>query len=164
VTKSHRPPTTVRANVYADGINLYYGCVKGTSFKWLDIAEVCRRLLLAHFQIHRIRYFTALVKPRPGDPQQQVRQQTFIRALQTLPNLSVHYGELLQSNVRMHLVNPPANGPAAALVVKAAVVAHRVSCMEGTMSRTIGVVISRDQRPSCRPQARLQSPAAWLLW
>jgi hypothetical protein len=103
VTKSHRPPTTVRANVYVDGINLYYGCVKGTSFKWLDIAEVCRRLLPAHFQIHRIRYFTALVKPRPGDPQQQVRQQTFIRALQTLPNLSVHYGEFLQSNVRMQL-------------------------------------------------------------
>lgn len=113
-----QPPVLIRTNIYVDGFNLYYGCVKGTPYKWLNIAELCRLSLPSHYQIHRIRYFTALVKPRPSDPHQGARQQTFIRALQTLPNLSVHYGEFLQNNVRMHLVNPPAQGATTALVVK----------------------------------------------
>ncbi|HEX6798948.1 MAG TPA: NYN domain-containing protein [Ktedonobacterales bacterium] len=118
MTASRRPPAPIRTNVYVDGFNLYYGCVRGTPYKWLDIAELCRLSLPSHYQIHRIRYFTALVKPRPSDPHQDVRQQTFIRALETLPNLSVHYGVFLQSEVRMHLARPPAHGPQTALVVK----------------------------------------------
>lgn len=118
MTKQQQAPTPVRTNVYVDGFNLYYGCVKNTPYKWLNIAELCRLSLPSHYQINRIRYFTALVKPRPSDPQQGVRQRTFIRALQTIPNFSVHYGEFLQSTVRMHLVNPPASGPSTAYVVK----------------------------------------------
>lgn len=116
--KSRQPSVPVKTNVYVDGFNLYYGCVKDTPYKWLNIAELCRLSLPSHFQIHRIRYFTALVKPRPSDPQQHVRQQTFVRALLTLPNLSVHYGEFLQSTVRMHLASPPVSGPTTALVIK----------------------------------------------
>ncbi len=118
MTKAHQPRAPIRTNVYVDGFNLYYGCVKGTPYKWLNIAELCRLSLPSHYQIHRIRYFTALVQPRPNDPHQDVRQQTFIRALQTLPNLFVHYGAFLQSDVRMHLVNPPAKGPTTTLVAK----------------------------------------------
>lgn len=116
--KSPQPPSPRLTNVYVDGFNLYYGCVKGTPYKWLNIAELCRLSLPSHYQIHRIRYFTALVKPRPSNPQQDVRQQTFIRALQTLPNFTVHYGEFLQSEVRMYLARPPVKGPATALVIK----------------------------------------------
>lgn len=116
--KSRQSPAPIRTNVYVDGFNLYYGCVRGTPYKWLNIAELCRLSLPGHYQIHRIRYFTALVKPRPNDPNQGVRQQTFIRALETLPNLSVQYGVFLQSKVRMHLAKPPAHGPQTALVVK----------------------------------------------
>lgn len=116
--KRQQSPAPIRTNVYVDGFNLYYGCVKGTPYKWLNIAELCRLSLPSHYRLHRIRYFTALVKPRPADPHQDIRQQTFIRALQTLPDLSVHYGEFLQSNVRMHLTNPPSKGPTTVLVVK----------------------------------------------
>ena len=31
--------------VYVDGFNLYYGAVKGTPYKWLDIARLCQSLL-----------------------------------------------------------------------------------------------------------------------
>lgn len=116
--KPQPPRTSISTNIYVDGFNLYYGCVKGTPYKWLNIAELCRLSLPGHYQIHRIRYFTALVKPRPSNPQQDVRQRSFIRALQTLPNFSVHYGEFLQSNVRMHLVHPPTKGPTTAFAVK----------------------------------------------
>jgi len=50
--------TALIANVYIDGFNLYYGCLKGTLDKWLDPAALARRLLPAD-TIKRIRYFTA---------------------------------------------------------------------------------------------------------
>lgn len=66
----------MRVNVYVDGFNLYYGAVRETPYKWLDLGELCR-LLLPQNQINRIRYFTALVESRPYDPQQPQRQQTY---------------------------------------------------------------------------------------
>lgn len=58
--------------VYVDAFNLYYGSVKGTPYKWLDISSLCRILLPRH-SIARIKYFTALVDPRPDDPDQPTR-------------------------------------------------------------------------------------------
>jgi hypothetical protein len=106
----------MKTNVYVDGFNLYYGAVRKTPYKWLNIHKLCR-LLLPQNQIHRIRYFTALVQNTPNDPTKAQRQQTFIRALETLPNFSVHYGSFLASNVRMPLVHPTATHHNA-LVVK----------------------------------------------
>jgi hypothetical protein len=63
-------------------------------------------LLLPHDEIAQIRYFTALVVPRPGDPQQTQRQQTFIRALETFPNISIHYGSFLANPVTLPLAHP----------------------------------------------------------
>ena len=92
-------------NVYIDGFNLFYGCLKGSPYKWLDIEALCRRLL-PRDHINRIRYFTALVTARPGDLQQPVRQETYLRALETLPTVTVHLGEFYVNRVRMPLANP----------------------------------------------------------
>ena len=51
-------------NVYVDAFNLYYGCLKGTPYRWLDLGAPCRRLLPKD-EIKRIRYFTATVSARP---------------------------------------------------------------------------------------------------
>jgi len=98
----------MKANVYVDGFNLYYGAVKGTPYRWLDIAAMCR-LLLPHDQINQIKYFTALINPRPQDPDQPTRQQTYLRALRTIPNLAIILGHFLTHDVMMPLA-PPANG------------------------------------------------------
>src|SRR4051812_13065680 len=100
----------VPTNVYIDGFNLYYGAVKSTPYRWLDLEAMCRRLL-PRDQLHRIRYFTALVSARPNDPQQPQRQQTYLRALATLPSVSVHLGHYLTTTVRMHLAHPSPAGP-----------------------------------------------------
>ena len=80
-------------NVYIDGFNLYYGSLKsrwpGLNLKWLDIGHFCSSLLPGH-TINKIRYFTAGVIPPPYDPQQRIRQDTYIRALNTIRNLDVH--------------------------------------------------------------------------
>jgi len=100
----------MRTNVYVDGFNLYYGAAKNTPYRWLDLGRLCQ-LLLPKNEIRRIRYFTALVEARPDDPTKQQRQLTFIRALRTIPNLTVHYGTFLSRPARMALANASPGGP-----------------------------------------------------
>jgi hypothetical protein len=100
----------LKTNVYVDGFNLYYGCLRGTPYKWLDIRKLCETEFPSN-TINRIRYFTANVIARPTDPQQPTRQQAYLRALRTIPNLTIHKGEFLSNAVRMPLVNSPAGGP-----------------------------------------------------
>src|SRR5579859_2678113 len=109
--------TAIPTNVYVDGFNLYYGAAKHTSYKWVNLAELCVQVLPG-LNINRIRYFTALVKPLPSDPHTRLRQEIYIRALETLPNLTVHYGHYLQSTVSMPLATPPASGSRFASVLK----------------------------------------------
>jgi uncharacterized LabA/DUF88 family protein len=92
----------LKTNIYIDGFNLYYGCLRKTSYRWLDLAAFCQKLL-PHNYIHRIRYFTALVTPRISDPQQRSRQEIYLRALRTIPNLTIHLGRYLSSTTRMKL-------------------------------------------------------------
>ncbi len=84
--------SVVRANVYVDGFSLYYSALKRTPYKWLDLRKLCR-LLLPKDRIHRIRYFTAIpVYEWWRDVPKGQRQQTYVRALETLRGLTVHYG------------------------------------------------------------------------
>ena len=92
--------------VYVDGFNLYYGAVKGTPYKWLNIRRLCELLLPKH-NIARVKYFTARVSARPGDPDQPVRQQTFLRALATLKDFDIIYGHFLTKETYMPLAGSP---------------------------------------------------------
>ncbi len=103
--------------VYIDGFNFYYGAVKGTPYKWLDLEALCRRLL-PRDTIIKIRYFTARVSARPSDPQQPNRQETYLRALATLPLIEVHYGHFVTRTVRLPLASPRPSGPRSAEVVR----------------------------------------------
>ena len=103
--------------VYIDGFNLYYGAVKGTPYKWLDVLALCR-FLLPKNQIVQIKYFTALVSARPHDPDQPNRQLLFLRALRTLPNLEIIYGHFLEHVVSMPLAHPTPGGPKYVQVIK----------------------------------------------
>lgn len=107
----------MRANFYVDGFNLYYGCLRGTSYKWLDLHALCQKLL-PKSQINRIRYFTARIQPRPSDPRQAQRQQTYLRALQTLPSLTIHYGHFLSRPELMPLLHPSPDGTTTAWVLR----------------------------------------------
>lgn len=55
----------MRTNVYVDGFNLYYGALRGTLYKWLDIRRMCELLLPSH-TIARIKYFTARISATPS--------------------------------------------------------------------------------------------------
>jgi hypothetical protein len=107
----------MKTNVYVDTFNLYYGCLKGTPYRWLDILSLCNTEF-PNNSIHRIRCFTARVIARPNDPKQPERQSAYLRALQTTPNLSVHFGHFLESHVHMPYVSPPQGAAKTAFVRK----------------------------------------------
>lgn len=92
-------------NVYVDGFNLYYGCLRNSPYKWLNLSLLCQQLLTKN-TVKRIRYFTALVDGRK-DPQAPVKQSAYLRALGTLPEVTVHQGQFRSGPVRMPLANPP---------------------------------------------------------
>lgn len=94
----------MKINVYVDGFNLYYGALRRTPFRWLDLSEACR-LLFPRDHINQIKYFTARVSARPTDPDQPIRQATYWRALQTIPNLTIIEGSFLVKPVMMPLAN-----------------------------------------------------------
>ncbi len=81
----------MKTNVYIDGFNLYYGSLKGTPYKWLDPLAMCHRLLPGH-SIGRIRYFTARVSSLPTNLQAADKQVAYLRALETIPQLTIHLG------------------------------------------------------------------------
>lgn len=107
----------MRTIIYVDGFNLYYGGVKGTPYKWLDILKLCQ-LLLPKNQIVKIKYFTALVTARPKDPDQPNRQQIYLRALRTIPGLEIIYGHFLEHEIMMPAANPSPNEPKYVRVIK----------------------------------------------
>lgn len=97
--------------VYIDGFNLYNGAVRNTPYKWLDIGALCGALLPGS-TILKIRYFTAAVIGFPHDPQAPTRQDTYLRALATLPNMSIHKDgwftahAVLQPQYPLAIINP----------------------------------------------------------
>jgi hypothetical protein len=101
----------VRTNVYVDGFNLYFGCLKGTPYRWLDLRAFVERVVPKQAEVNLIRYFTARVTALPGfDPTSSLRQEFYLRALGTLPNVSIHFGEYRANPKRMPLHPPPATG------------------------------------------------------
>ena len=52
----------------------------------------------------------ARVSATPDDPALPERQQIYLRALRTIPNLTIHYGQFLRHQIRMPLVTPLADG------------------------------------------------------
>ena len=64
-------------NVYIDGFNFYYGCVRHTEFKWLDFRALIRELY-PELAFNTIYYFTAMIK---GDDEGHSRQKAYINVL-----------------------------------------------------------------------------------
>ena len=107
----------MRTNVYVDGFNLYYGCVKNTPYRWLDLGALCREVLPG-YAIQRIRYFTARVRAPSTDPAKPQRQDIYLRALRTIPGLTIHLGSFLSHPRFMPLAHPEPGSPPTVEVVR----------------------------------------------
>jgi hypothetical protein len=102
------PPPPPKVSVYVDAFNLYYCALRFTPYKWLNLDALCRAALPGK-DIQKIRVFSANVSATSTDPGITIRQQTYFRALKTIPNLELHLGTFLKSEIWAPLVNafPP---------------------------------------------------------
>ena len=96
----------MRVGVYVDGFNLYYGALKGTPFKWLNLVTLAEQVLPPGYTIDRVNYFTARVSgvSKPGA---SARQHPYLSALNTLPQVKVLFGSFLAKTAWRPLTNLP---------------------------------------------------------
>ena len=98
----------MRVRVYVDGFNVYYRALKGTNHKWLDPLRLAQALLDPEDRIDVVRYFTARVSARGANTVAPARQQAYISALRTRPEIRIHYGRFLAKTKIRPLVSNPA--------------------------------------------------------
>ncbi len=97
----------MRTIVYVDGFNLYLRLlVNRPAAKWLNIKALSERLLDPANVVTDVRYYTARVSGRT-DPTAPGRQQIYLDALRTVPEISIHMGSFLLSEKFAGLVKPP---------------------------------------------------------
>ena len=95
-----------RTYIYIDGFNLYYGAVKDTPYKWLDLKLLFEKLLHSSHEIQAIKYYTAKVSAHANDIKAPIRQSTYLRALKAyIPECSIYYGHYLTHAVTLPLLN-----------------------------------------------------------
>lgn len=98
----------IKTNIYIDGYNLYYSRLKGTAFKWLDLAALFRDQIVMqqdpHAQVQSIKFFTSPVKAsyaRHGQASEHAQTQ-YHRAL------LAKYPDLIEIVKGFHIFQPTA--------------------------------------------------------
>ena len=97
----------MRVSVYVDSFNLYYRALRKTPYRWLNPLALARDLVEADDEIGAVRFFTARVSPRAGDPEAPRRQAIYFKALRTIPQIQFHYGRFLPKTKWRPLVAEP---------------------------------------------------------
>jgi hypothetical protein len=77
---------------YIDAFNFYYGLTKGTSYKWCNLLLLCQNLF-PEGEIVKVKVFAAFSKEFPGNPGQSKRQNSYFRALETIPQIEIIKGK-----------------------------------------------------------------------
>jgi uncharacterized LabA/DUF88 family protein len=97
-----------KTTIYVDGFNLYYGCLRKTFFKWLDLKALFSNLLDSSHQITKIKYYTAHISSRNENNTSQQRQKYYLQALtQYIPEIEIFYGHYLTHEITAKVVTPP---------------------------------------------------------
>lgn len=97
--------TRLRARVYIDGYNFYYGVLKGTDLKWLDPVGFADALF-PEYSIDIVKYFTARIAANPWNTDERVRQAAYLDALSVLPRLECTEGYYRERIKQKSLINP----------------------------------------------------------
>lgn len=103
----------MRTIAYVDGYNLYFGCLKGTPYKWLDLVRLIGGILAIQDPQARLiqtKYFTAPIKARLASRGAMATQaqQDYHRALKARGNIEIVEGWYsLERSSAPRLVDPP---------------------------------------------------------
>lgn len=105
----------IKTIVYIDGYNLYYGLLRKTKLKWLDVVALfASHVLDGNAALAQVRYYTAPVLGRMSDdPGSTQRQRQYLQALKTMyPNsLAIIQGKILATKPYQRLVRSIPQNP-----------------------------------------------------
>lgn len=107
----------MKTYVYIDAFNLYYGALRYSPHKWLDLGALSS-VLFPNDDIDRIKYYTARLKPEAIDRGKSKRQQIYLRALRTIPQLEIVYGYFQSHPVKRVLASSLPGKPKMVTVIK----------------------------------------------
>lgn len=101
--------------VYVDGYNLYYGLLRKSPYKWLDLHKLFQENILnSSADVFEVRYYTAPVLGKMSDdPASQQYQRTYLQALRKMPpnKVCIIEGKMVASTPFLRLVNPIPQAP-----------------------------------------------------
>jgi uncharacterized LabA/DUF88 family protein len=101
--------------VYVDGYNLYYGLLRRSPYKWLDLhALFANHVLDTSAEIVDIRYYTAPVLGKMSDdPESPQRQRVYLQALRKMPpaKVTIIEGKMHHATPHQRLVKPIPEAP-----------------------------------------------------
>lgn len=120
--KQNAPIPKYKVITYIDGFNLYFGMrqeaiKRGKSdtpsphwyrYMWLNVAALSENMLSPVQELARTKYFTA---PIIASPQKQERQNKYLDALRTVPNLDVILGRFQPDRKECDKCGHPAYHP-----------------------------------------------------
>ncbi len=87
-----------RVIAYIDGFNLYFGLrsKKWRKYYWLDLIKLVQSLLKPGQKLVGAHYFTTRIRCAGNNIADTQRQSNYLEALETLPDLSIHFGHYLE--------------------------------------------------------------------
>ncbi len=100
----------LRTIVFVDGYNLYYGLLRKSKLKWLDLYSLFNEHVLDdRANLLQVRYYTAPVLGRMSDDSRSTqRQRTYLQALRKMypEKLVIVEGKILATTPFQRLVHP----------------------------------------------------------
>lgn len=102
----------LKTTVYIDGYNLYYGLLRKTEYKWLDIYELFNSHILSQDLTHlqQVKYYTAPILGRMSDdPDSSQRQRQYLQGLRKLYPIQVQIieGKMIATKPTKRMVDEP---------------------------------------------------------
>lgn len=103
---------TLKTIVYIDGYNLYYGLLRKSEFKWLDIHVLFQAEILnpLESELIHLKYYTApLLGKMCDDPLSEQRQRQYLQALrkQHANQVSIIEGKMIATKSFKRMVQKP---------------------------------------------------------
>jgi uncharacterized LabA/DUF88 family protein len=105
----------LRTVVFVDGYNLYYGLLRKTTLKWLDLFVLFRDHVLGpEAELVEVRYYTAPVLGRMcDDPESPQRQRRYLQALRKMypEQITIIEGKIIATTPFQRLVKSIPEAP-----------------------------------------------------
>lgn len=106
---------SLRTVVFVDGYNLYYGLLRKSNLKWLDLYSLFKdHVLDDRARLLQVRYYTAPVLGRMSDDSRSTqRQRTYLQALRKMYSgkLEIIEGKIIATTPYQRLVHPIPGAP-----------------------------------------------------